>query len=120
MLAPALMDVAQWAVVVCAAVLGSLAQGATGFGSALVALPLMLWGNLSLPAAIAVSTALILLQGLNSCWPQRTTTSWKETNAMWRALQPFPSWRLVTSGECSLEPSGAAEACETCFINSRR
>ena len=82
MLAPAFMNVAQWAVVVCAAVLGSLAQGATGFGSALVALPIMLWGNLSLPAAIAVNTALILLQGLNSCWRHRTTIPWKETNSM--------------------------------------
>ncbi|MDX2020941.1 MAG: sulfite exporter TauE/SafE family protein [Deltaproteobacteria bacterium] len=76
------MDVSQWAVVAFASVLGSLAQGATGFGSALVAIPIMLWGNLSLPAAIAVNTAIITLQGVTSCWRHRATIPWKETNAM--------------------------------------
>lgn len=93
------MNPSQWAVVFVASAIGSLSQGATGFGSAMVAIPLMLWGGLSLPVAISVNTAIITFQGVTSCWQHRKTIPWRETNAM-VALRfgsvPFGMWALVS------------------------
>ncbi|MDZ4694258.1 MAG: sulfite exporter TauE/SafE family protein [Deltaproteobacteria bacterium] len=76
------MNHSHWAVVLVASAIGSLSQGATGFGSAMVAIPIMLWGGMSLPGAIAVNTAIITVQGATSCWQHRATIPWRETNAM--------------------------------------
>jgi len=76
------MNASHWAVVALASVIGSLSQGATGFGSAMVAIPIMLWGGLTLPAAIAVNTAIMTLQGATSCWEHRATIPWSDTKAM--------------------------------------
>ena len=76
------MNVSHWAVVALASAVGSLTQGATGFGSAMIAIPIMLWGGLALPAAIAVNTAIITLQGAASCWKHRELIPWSDTKTM--------------------------------------
>jgi uncharacterized protein len=76
------MNASHWATVAIASAVGSLTQGATGFGSAMIAIPLMLWGGLTLPAAIAVNTAIITLQGATSCWKHRESIPWSDTKAM--------------------------------------
>jgi len=93
------MNPSQWAVVLVVSAIGSLSQGATGFGSAMVAIPIMLWGGLSLPVAIAVNTAIITFQGVTSCWQYRATIPWRETNAMVAlrfATVPLGVWALVS------------------------
>lgn len=83
------MTLAEWTVLAVAAVAGSVAQGATGFGCALVAVPVMLWGGVALPAAISANTAFILVQGLLSCWKHRAAIPWKATWPMFALRLAF-------------------------------
>lgn len=83
------MTLVEWTVLAAAAVAGSVAQGATGFGCALVAVPMLLWGGVSLPAAISANTAFILVQGLLSCWTHRAAMPWKATLPMFALRLAF-------------------------------
>lgn len=77
-----------WLALAASVAAGSLVQGATGFGGSLVATPLMLWGGMTLPQAIAANTDANLVQTGVSCWRHRL-------DLPWRASAPLMALRLL-------------------------
>jgi uncharacterized membrane protein YfcA len=57
--------------------LGSLLQGAAGFGFGLLVVPLLLWTGMPLPQAVAVTVAAALVQSANGTWHLRQHVHWR-------------------------------------------
>lgn len=73
-------------------------QGAVGFGSGLLAIPLMLWAGVGLPVAIGTLPGAVLVQTGYSAWRYRVHVRWRET--VWLTVAryvtlPVGVWLLV-------------------------
>ena len=62
--------------------LGAFVQGASGFAYGLIAIPLLIWVGLPLPAAVAVVLTTTLVQTLAGVWQFRDALVWRDARAM--------------------------------------
>jgi uncharacterized membrane protein YfcA len=69
-------------VAACAVFLGALVQTASGFGMALVAVPVLLWFGWSLPAAVSVALGAAAVQTAVGTWSARASVPWRLTSAL--------------------------------------
>jgi len=83
-----LVDVTTIILITLIVSLGNGVQATIGFGAGLVAIPLLLWSGLTLPEAIAVLAASVLVQ-----LSFKVTRYWSEIN--WPQIWPMAGARLV-------------------------
>lgn len=84
--------------VVLAVLAAMLLQGTVGFGSGLLAIPLLLWAGLPLPESIALVMTVGMCQTGYSAWHYRQHVPWRNAIAasFWRAASlPVGLWLLT-------------------------
>lgn len=82
------LSVAQYLAIFASLFVGTLLQGAVGFGSGLLAIPLMLWAGIELPTAIATVPGAVAVQTVYNLWRYRAHVPWSQTIGLtiWRYL----------------------------------
>jgi len=101
-----LMEPWQYIAVLVALLVAMVLQGAVGFGSGLLAIPLMLWAGIDLPIAIATLPGAVAVQTAYNTWRYRVHVPWSKTvgTTVWRYLSlPVGVWLLVLLAEQTID-----------------
>jgi uncharacterized membrane protein YfcA len=82
------LSAAQFLAIFAALFAGTMLQGAVGFGSGLLAIPLMLWAGIELPTAIAAVPGAVAVQTAYNIWRYRVHVPWSKSVGLtvWRYL----------------------------------
>jgi len=76
------LSIAQFVAVFASLFVAMVLQGAVGFGSGLLAIPLMLWAGIELPIAIATLPGAVCVQTAYNTWRYRVHLPWSKVGGM--------------------------------------